>query len=69
MFAERVTNDNTKEKTGGRGRRQGPEWLTGEERRHVRKGLVMMWWTDMGTEVKVRNEHPAKGPVCRAGFY
>lgn len=58
-----------KEKTGGGGRRQEPERLTAEGRRQEKKEGVMVSRKDTGTEVKVRNEHPAKGPVSRAGFY
>lgn len=41
-FAEWMTNENMKENTGRRGRKQEPEWLTGEERGQEKERGIMM---------------------------
>lgn len=42
LCVEWVTNENMKEKTGGGGRRQEPEWPMAEGRRQEKKGGVMV---------------------------
>lgn len=42
MLAEWMTNENMKGKTGRRGRKQEPEWLTGEDRGQEKERDIMM---------------------------
>lgn len=42
VFAKWMTDDNMKEKSGRGGRKQEPEWLTGEERgQELDRGIMM----------------------------